>query len=69
MNPADLVPDAFGHFGPYGGRFVPETLVSALEELEVEYKKARTERSSARSSPTYWRIIAGVRPRCIWLSA
>ena len=43
MNPVDLVPDAFGHFGPYGGRFVPETLVSALEELEVEYQKARTD--------------------------
>jgi tryptophan synthase beta chain len=43
MNPADLVPDAFGHFGRYGGRFVPETLVSALEELEVEYQKARTD--------------------------
>jgi hypothetical protein len=29
------------HFGPYGGRFVPETLVSALEELEQEYQRAR----------------------------
>ena len=37
------VPDAHGHFGPYGGRFVPETLVSALEELEQEYQKARTD--------------------------
>jgi tryptophan synthase beta chain len=36
-----LVPDAHGHFGPYGGRFVPETLVSALDELEEEYRKAR----------------------------
>jgi len=35
------VPDAHGHFGPYGGRFVPETLVSALEELEQEYQRAR----------------------------
>ena len=43
MDRADLVPDAFGHFGPYGGRFVPETLVSALEELELEYQKARTD--------------------------
>jgi tryptophan synthase beta chain len=43
MNQAHLVPDAFGHFGPYGGRFVPETLVSALEELELEYQKARTD--------------------------
>ena len=38
-----LVPDAHGHFGPYGGRFVPETLVSALEELEQEYQRARTD--------------------------
>ena len=37
----DLLPDAHGHFGPYGGRFVPETLVSALDELEREYQKAR----------------------------
>ena len=38
-----LVPDAHGHFGPYGGRFVPETLVSALDELDVEYQKARVD--------------------------
>jgi len=30
-----------GHFGPYGGVFVPETLVSALEELEAEYLRAQ----------------------------
>jgi tryptophan synthase beta chain len=35
------VPDAHGHFGPYGGKFVPETLVSALDELEREYEKAK----------------------------
>ena len=35
------LPDAQGHFGPYGGKFVPETLFSALEELEGEYKNAR----------------------------
>lgn len=34
-------PDAGGHFGPYGGRFVPETLMAALFELEKEYAKAR----------------------------
>lgn len=33
------VPDAQGHFGPYGGRFVSETLIYALDELEVAYKK------------------------------
>ncbi|MFY9325303.1 MAG: tryptophan synthase subunit beta [Candidatus Nanopelagicales bacterium] len=34
------VDSAAGHFGPYGGRFVPEALISALEELDLEYHKA-----------------------------
>lgn len=38
---ADTLPDARGHFGPYGGRFVPEILVTALAELEAEYARAR----------------------------
>jgi len=33
------LPDTKGHFGPYGGRFVSETLSYALEELEETYKK------------------------------
>ncbi len=33
------VPDAQGRFGPYGGKFVSETLMSALAELEVLYRK------------------------------
>jgi tryptophan synthase beta chain len=37
------LPDATGHFGPYGGRFVPETLVVALEELEREYEQAQAD--------------------------
>jgi len=32
-------PDERGHFGPYGGRFVPETLIAALDELEAEYPR------------------------------
>ncbi len=35
------LPDASGHFGPYGGRFVPEALVAALDELTAAYDKAR----------------------------
>ena len=35
------LPDATGHFGPYGGRFVPETLMAPLEELEKAYQEAR----------------------------
>lgn len=34
------LPDPQGHFGPYGGRFVPETLMSPLEELEQAYDSA-----------------------------
>jgi tryptophan synthase beta chain len=37
---APSLPDATGHFGPYGGRFVPETLMGPLEELEAAYKEA-----------------------------
>src|SRR5579863_6575302 len=33
-------PDATGHFGPYGGRFVPEVLMAPLEELEQAYSTA-----------------------------
>ena len=34
-------PDASGHFGEFGGRYVPETLVAPLEELAAEFAKAR----------------------------
>lgn len=43
MDPMVSGPDATGHFGPYGGRFVPETLVLALEELEQEYTRAQAD--------------------------
>ena len=36
-------PDARGHFGPYGGRFVAETLMGPLAELERAYAEARTD--------------------------
>ena len=38
-------PDGTGHFGPYGGRFVPEALVAALDELTAAYEKSRTDES------------------------
>ena len=40
MKPYDL-PDARGHFGPYGGIFVAETLMHALEELRLSYERYR----------------------------
>ncbi len=33
--------EVIGHFGPYGGRFVPEALIAALDELEAAHKKAQ----------------------------
>jgi tryptophan synthase beta chain len=39
------VPDAAGRFGPYGGRYVPETLMPALDELIREYDKTRADRA------------------------
>ena len=38
-------PDDTGRFGPYGGKFVPETLMRALTELEEEYRAARQDQS------------------------
>ena len=38
------IPDSKGHFGIYGGRFVPETLMPALIELEAAYKKYRKDK-------------------------
>ena len=38
---SQTLPDASGHFGTFGGRFVPETLVAALDTLTAEYFKAK----------------------------
>ena len=37
----NVVPDTLGHFGPYGGRYVPEILVAPLDQLESAYNEAR----------------------------
>lgn len=42
-SPLASMPDAHGHFGPYGGMFVPETLMAALQELTAEYEKAKND--------------------------
>ena len=36
-------PDASGHFGPFGGKFVPETLMAALQELETSYRETQND--------------------------
>ena len=50
---------AAGRFGPYGGRYVPETLVAALEELEAAYARARRDRAFQRELQFLLRQYAG----------
>ena len=56
--PAAL-PDAAGHFGPYGGVFVPETLMTALAELTAAYAKARTDPGFQRELRQHLQEFAG----------
>ncbi len=75
------LPDALGHFGPYGGRYVPEVLMSPLEELEQAYLAARTDPAfqrelddllhnyAGRPTPLYFakRLTAVLGGAQIWL--
>src|SRR5687767_15608648 len=54
-----LVPDAAGHFGVYGGVFVPETLVHALQMLEAEYARARKDDSFNTEFEHYLKEFVG----------
>ena len=49
-------PDAEGRFGPYGGRFVPETLMHPLQELEQEYLRAQADPAFQRELDYYLRF-------------
>ncbi|BEP15536.1 tryptophan synthase subunit beta [Acidothermaceae bacterium B102] len=40
VSPVPVLPDASGHFGPYGGRFVPEALVASLDEVSAAFESA-----------------------------
>jgi len=53
------MPNKRGYFGPYGGRFVPETLIGALEELTSAYAKVRRTRTFTESLRTYLSDYAG----------
>jgi tryptophan synthase beta chain len=56
-----------GHFGPYGGAFVPETLVPALEELEVGWRAARDDPAFREELERLLRTHAG-RPTPLFLA-
>jgi tryptophan synthase beta chain len=58
---------SLGRFGVYGGRYVPETLMAALEELEGHYEKARRDRSFQRRLDQLLRTYAG-RPTALFFA-
>jgi tryptophan synthase beta chain len=79
-SPDAALPDAKGRFGKFGGRYVPETLVAALDQLESEYRAAQQDESFqqeldgllrdfvGRPSPLYFakRLTAQVGGAQIW---
>src|SRR5205823_9460252 len=52
-------PDVHGRFGPYGGRFVPETLMHALRQLTEHYESARLDESFRKQFDYYLEHYVG----------
>jgi len=63
-----MLPDKTGHFGMFGGRFVPETLMFALEELTEEYSRAKRDKFFKRKLEYYLKEYAG-RPTALYFAA
>src|ERR1700753_350194 len=61
-------PDTLGHFGPYGGRYVPEVLMSPLEELEAAYIEARQDPAFQNELRSLLKDYAG-RPTPLYFAA
>ncbi|MGC8624648.1 MAG: tryptophan synthase subunit beta [Phycisphaerae bacterium] len=53
------VPDSHGHFGPYGGVYVPETLMAAVSDLAEEYQRAKKDPAFQQELDYYLRHFAG----------
>lgn len=60
-------PDSLGHWGPYGGRFVPETLMAPLQELTAAYEAARGDQEFQEEVAALLRDYAG-RPTPLFLA-
>ncbi len=54
-----MLPDSKGHFGEFGGKFVPETIMAALEELEEAYYKYKEDPQFLQELEYYLREFAG----------
>ncbi|MEY4324244.1 MAG: tryptophan synthase subunit beta [Verrucomicrobiota bacterium] len=53
------MPDSTGHFGPFGGRYVPETLVHPLQQLEDEYWRAQQDPEFQQELDYYLKEFVG----------
>ena len=62
------LPDATGHFGPYGGQFVPETVMYALEQLEEAYEETLKDDAFQSELDYYLREFVG-RPSPLYHAA
>ncbi len=62
------LPDGLGHFGPYGGQFVPEVLMPALTDLKMAYAEACADNSFWAELGYLWRNYAG-RPTPVYNAA
>jgi tryptophan synthase beta chain len=60
-------PDKRGYFGKYGGKYVPETLMAALDELTVEYEKSKKDKSFKAELSYYLKQYAG-RPTALYFA-
>ena len=59
MSKITSLPDKGGHFGPYGGMYVPETLMAPLQELAKEYERARRDKRFREELDAYLRDFVG----------
>ena len=62
------LPDEMGHFGQFGGKFVPETLMAALDELEDAYRRAQGDKAFQERLATLLHDYAG-RPTPLYFAA
>jgi tryptophan synthase beta chain len=62
------LPDAHGRFGPFGGQYVPETLMSALAQLEAAYREAEADEAFQRELSSLLRDYVG-RPTPLYFAA
>ncbi len=57
--PSQSDPNELGHFGKFGGRYVPETLMPALEQLRLDYEAVRFDKDFWKEVDYYYKNYVG----------